>query len=109
MIVVTGSLGFIGSRVLLELSRLYPGDSLLSVDHPFVTEKAGNSLPTVSFLDHTSFVRSLSQDKLHPKVIIHLGACSSTTEANWDYLKSNNLEYSQELWSWCARNNGRFI
>lgn len=41
--------------------------------------------------------------------IIHLGACSSTTEKNWDFLKENNLEYSQRLFSWCTEKQIPFI
>ncbi len=35
--------------------------------------------------------------------IIHLGACSSTTEKNWDFLTENNIEYSQRLFQWCSQ------
>jgi ADP-L-glycero-D-manno-heptose 6-epimerase len=35
--------------------------------------------------------------------VFHLGACSSTTETNWDFLRANNIEYSQALWNWCAK------
>jgi len=35
--------------------------------------------------------------------VVHLGACSSTTETDWGFLQRNNIEYSQRLWTWCAR------
>lgn len=109
MIAVTGSLGFIGSRVLGALAAQRDPGSLLSVDHPFVAEKAGNQVPHVPFLDHDAFLAKLTAGKVNPEVIIHLGACSSTTETNWDYLRRNNLEYSQTLWNWCAQQKARLI
>jgi ADP-L-glycero-D-manno-heptose 6-epimerase len=47
----------------------------------------------------------LDQPEVQKKVswVIHMGACSSTTEKNWDFLYSNNFEYSQRLYSWCAQ------
>lgn len=34
--------------------------------------------------------------------VIHMGACSSTTERDFDYLWSNNVEYSKMLWRYCT-------
>jgi ADP-L-glycero-D-manno-heptose 6-epimerase len=31
-----------------------------------------------------------------------MGANSSTTEKNWEELRVNNLEYTKDLFSWCA-------
>jgi len=41
--------------------------------------------------------------------VIHLGACSSTTETDWDYLRQNNLEYSQILCTATLEAGARFI
>lgn len=35
--------------------------------------------------------------------VIHLGACSDTTEDDFDYLTLNNVRYSRRLWKACAR------
>jgi len=35
--------------------------------------------------------------------VLHIGACSSTTETNEEYLRRNNIEYSQHLFEFCAR------
>ncbi|MBC7190326.1 ADP-glyceromanno-heptose 6-epimerase, partial [Candidatus Aerophobetes bacterium] len=43
------------------------------------------------------------------KTIIHLGARSSTTEKDVDFLMINNYEYTKELAKWSLRNNVRFI
>ncbi len=41
--------------------------------------------------------------------IIHMGACSSTTETNWDFLFANNFQYSQRIFEWCAQNQKNLI
>jgi ADP-L-glycero-D-manno-heptose 6-epimerase len=109
--VVTGAAGFIGSRVLKALAELHPAGHLLAVDHPLTAEKQSNLAvaSAVPYLDHEEFIRALESDKLRPKIIFHMGACSSTTESNWTYLLNNNLIYSQRLWSWCASHGGRLI
>jgi ADP-L-glycero-D-manno-heptose 6-epimerase len=40
--------------------------------------------------------------------IVHLGACADTTEKNRDYLRTNNLEYSQTLAKWALGKNAFF-
>jgi ADP-L-glycero-D-manno-heptose 6-epimerase len=41
--------------------------------------------------------------------VIHLGASSSTTERNADFLLSNNYHYTRSLCEWCLRKEIRFI
>lgn len=38
-----------------------------------------------------------------------MGACSTTTETNWDFLYSNNFQYSQRLFEWCSQNQKNLI
>lgn len=111
MIVVTGAAGFIGSRILEALSLVHPAAKLLAVDHPVPSEKAANLrlAPGVGFLTHTAFLNALEAGTVHPSLILHMGACSSTTMTDWEYLRSNNLEYSQRLWNWSAANGCRLI
>jgi ADP-L-glycero-D-manno-heptose 6-epimerase len=110
-VAITGAAGFIGSRVLQHWAQRRPAADLLAVDHPLVEPKRGNLdvAPGVPFLDHTTFVDRLERGKLAPDLILHLGACSSTTETSWDYLADNNLRYSQRLWNWCAANGRQLI
>jgi len=109
MIAVTGALGFIGSRILLDLLKRQPAASLLAVDHPLRNEKRVNVVNGVRFLDHQAFLEALARGESAPGIIIHMGACSSTTETDWNFLRANNLEYSQTLWQWCAANRRRLI
>jgi len=41
--------------------------------------------------------------------VVHMGACSSTTERDADYLWENNYLYSREVADWALRHNARFI
>jgi ADP-L-glycero-D-manno-heptose 6-epimerase len=44
-----------------------------------------------------------------PAIIIHLGACSSTTELNTEFLQRVNVQYSQALWNYCSKNAIPFV
>ena len=46
---------------------------------------------------------------MNVKTIIHLGACSSTTETDEEYLNDNNFLYTKELCEWSLENNVRFV
>lgn len=41
--------------------------------------------------------------------ILHMGACSDTTEKNFDYLLENNTHYTVRLARWAVSKNVRFI
>ena len=43
------------------------------------------------------------------KQIIHLGACSSTTESNEAFLNDNNLAYTKDLCLWSLSRKVRFV
>ncbi|MDB6036754.1 MAG: rfaD, partial [Verrucomicrobiales bacterium] len=108
---VTGAAGFIGSQVALALQKKHGSASLLLVDHPLTDGKSANMLPLkgTRFLDHQEFIKALENNELAPDVVIHMGACSDTTEQNWPYLLENNLQYSQRIWTWCAKQKAQLI
>ena len=110
-IVITGAAGFIGGRLLESFAQTRPSTELLAVDHPLRPDRTApqDKVPGTAFLDHATFLARLESGELNPEVILHMGACSSTTETRWAYLAENNLGYSQRLWSWCARRNRRLI
>ncbi|MFH1380868.1 MAG: ADP-glyceromanno-heptose 6-epimerase, partial [Candidatus Omnitrophota bacterium] len=41
--------------------------------------------------------------------VVHLGACSSTTEQNASYIMENNYIYSKRLAEWALKNKKRFL
>jgi ADP-L-glycero-D-manno-heptose 6-epimerase len=107
MIAITGAAGFIGST----LAHTLKDDDLLLVDHPLVAAKTGNfvGLKRFRFCDHEAFLADLDGGRAAPDVIYHLGACSATTEQNWDYLAANNVEYTRRLWNYCTVRHVPFV
>jgi ADP-L-glycero-D-manno-heptose 6-epimerase len=109
MIVITGASGFIGSNLAHRLAG--EGKELLFVDlhhHERIQENLAG-LDRFPFMDHVAFVQEFEAGLVNPEVVFHLGACSDTTETNWDYLRENNIEYSARLWRGCVRRGIPYI
>lgn len=112
MIVVTGGAGFIGSAVVWKLNKLGV-DKIIIVDELGKDEKWKNlnGLKFSDFYHKDDFIGVVLQRKIPFKItsIIHLGACSATTEKDADYLMDNNVHYSQELAKFSLENGARFV
>lgn len=113
MIILTGGAGFIGSCFLHKLNENGYGDVVV-VDHLAESDKWKNLLgKDLCYFEHKEiFRKKLAKGKYQPKsidYIIHLGACSKTTERNADYIMDNNLSYSIELAEFAIRNNIPFM
>ncbi|MFW5813290.1 MAG: ADP-glyceromanno-heptose 6-epimerase [Fibrobacterota bacterium] len=113
MVVVTGGAGFIGSAVVWALNRRGV-DDILVVDRLRSGEKWRNLVPLSfsDYMDKGDFLERLEAGAFGPEIdaIIHLGACSSTTEKDADYLSDNNYRYTRGIASWWEKNqNTRFI
>lgn len=112
MIIVTGGAGFIGSALVWKLNQ--EGiERVLVVDHLGTSEKWRNlaHLKFDDYLPKDDFLRRIEHDQPLPKptAVVHLGACSSTTERDADYLLSNNYRYSRVLAEWCLKHNVRMV
>ncbi len=114
MIVVTGASGFIGSAIVWEINRRGRND-IHAVDELGTDEKWKN-LNGLKFMDYEekdSFLKRIvfddSQLKDRIEGIIHMGACSSTTENNASFLIENNYKYTQVLAKWCVKHGKKFV
>lgn len=110
-IIVTGAAGFIGCNLVAELNRRgYTG--ILLVDALGQDEKWKNlvGLQYENILSPNQFLTLISTlKKPESAVLIHLGACSSTTERNADYLLENNYRYTRTICEWALANDIRFV
>lgn len=84
MFIVTGGAGFIGSAIIWELNRRGV-DDILVVDNLASTEKWKNlvRLKYSDYMHRDAFieqVRGAGLKGLGVEGVIHMGACSSTTE-----------------------------
>lgn len=112
MIVITGAAGMIGSAVVWKLNEMGINDILL-VDKLRTEDKWLNirKRDYRDWMDRDVFLDWLFQEAEANEItaIVHMGACSATTETDGDYLMSNNYAYTKALWEYCSQRNIRFI
>ena len=110
-VVVTGAAGFIGRNTVAALNERGL-ENLLLVDALGTDDKWRNlvGLRFADLLDRSDFLGLTKSRKLTDiDAVIHLGACSSTTERDAGFLLENNYRYTRLLCEWCLEENIRFI
>lgn len=109
MIIVTGGAGFIGSCVVRSLNNAGRNDIVI-VDNIADTDKWMNmrNKSYIKYVHKSKFLEELPTYE-NVEAIIHMGAQSSTTERDFDYLWENNFEYTKALWNYCAEKHISFI
>lgn len=115
-VIVTGGAGFIGSVFVEHLNRAGVTDILI-VDDLGTSSKWKNlvDLTYTDYLHKDEFLRRVEAGQgggerfAAPDAIVHLGACSATTEQNADYLMENNFHYTKKLAQWAAASGIRFV
>ena len=111
MILITGANGFIGSALIWQFNQANISN-IIAVDTI--------DLSIYNLLKSSNYNTFIHTDKLFTYLetpdaiekiewVIHLGACSSTTETNWDYLYYNNYQYSVTLFEWCTKYKKKII
>ena len=109
--IVTGGAGFIGSNLVAALNERGE-DRILVVDQFGADEKLKNlvGLRFEDYLDKDEFRAQIQYDRLAAAdAVLHMGACSSTTEKDAGFLADNNYRYTRELCDWCLQHGVRFI
>jgi ADP-L-glycero-D-manno-heptose 6-epimerase len=111
-IVITGGAGLIGSAVLWALNRRGLDDVLI-VDRLDASEKWKHLVPLrfADYIEADEFAQFATAGRNFGDVrtVFHLGACSSTTERDADFLLRNNYEYTKRLALWAAAQEARFV
>ena len=112
MIIITGGAGFIGSALAAELNARGM-DEILIVDMLGTNERWRNlrKLRFFDYMEADDFAEALNSDQIEWEIeaVLHLGACSDTTETDASYLIRNNYEYSKMLAQWAVEHQVRFI
>jgi len=110
MIVVTGGAGFIGSNLVAALEARGEHE-IVVCDRLESGEKWRNlgKRELASVLPPADLFRFLDANADAVESVFHLGAISSTTEADADLVVSTNFTLSQAVWDWCARHEKRLF
>jgi len=112
MHIVTGGAGFIGSAMVWKLNQMGI-DDILVVDNLATSEKWKNlvNLRYTDYLHRDEFLKRISagSDPFGVRAIVHMGACSSTTERDADFLMRNNTGYTKSVCRYALENGARFL
>jgi ADP-L-glycero-D-manno-heptose 6-epimerase len=112
MLVVTGAAGFIGSAYIAQLN-LNGITDIIAVDVAGLPHQSAllANKRYLEFLDKHDFIAKLRADTLPAGIttIIHMGACSRTTERNLEYLKETNIDYTKSIIEYSVSKNIRLI
>lgn len=113
MIVVTGGMGFIGSRLVHRLNEA-GYEQILVVDDLTCGHKFQNlsNARIADYLDKNQFLDYI--EKQHTglpeiDVLFHQGACSTTTQWDGRLMMAENYEYSKRLFHYALKKQFPFI
>ncbi len=110
VVIVTGGAGFIGSCLVRMLNDRGIKD-IVVVDDIGTTEKWKHLVNKdyLCYIHKDDFLDRLGEFSGKVTHVIHMGACSSTTEKDFDYLYRNNYLYTRRMWEFCKENGASLI
>jgi ADP-L-glycero-D-manno-heptose 6-epimerase len=110
-VLITGGAGFIGSNLVSELNAR--GIENIVIADFLGTDEKWRNLEPLAFADYVDagvLLDSLDARRLGDfDLVLHMGACSSTTERDAAYLMRNNYEYTKRLAHWSIDHDARFV
>ncbi len=110
-VLITGGAGFIGSALAWGLNTR--GSShIVIADRLGTTAKWRNlrGLRFEDYLEADDLLDRLAHDRLGEfDLVLHMGACSATTEQDASYLARNNYEFSKDLCRWAMQHGAAFL
>jgi len=111
MILITGANGFIGSALVNEFNSRGQED-IICTDLVSISDRPAplKNSKYKQFMLASELWAWLKTDEANKLThIYHMGACSDTTETNKDFLDSNNTDYTNKLFNFCAQKNITFF
>ena len=112
MIVVTGGAGFIGSNIVGRMCAEDRHDVVVCdrlEDAALGKWKNIAKHPIADFWQPEELFEKLDRHAEAVEAVVHMGAISSTTEADTDLILRTNFSLSRDLWDWCTQRGCRLI